>query len=52
MKGGEIGEFLDSSHHVLGNQDRSAKIFSTMDNPMPDRFDIHFLLPPEKFDDP
>src|ERR1700722_18672504 len=52
VKRGQLGEFLDSSHHAFGNQHRSAKIFSAMDNPMPDGFDIYFVAPPEKFDDP
>ena len=51
MKGREVSKFLDSPHHALGNENRPAKIFSTVNDAMSNRFDFQFISMTEKFDD-
>ena len=52
MKGREISEFLNSAQNALGNENRPAKIFSTVNDAMSDRFDFQLFFATKKFNDP
>jgi hypothetical protein len=52
MKGREVSEFLDSPQNALGDENRAAKIFSTVNDAMSDRFDFQLFFATKKFNDP
>ena len=47
-----LDRFAQPFCRLQTNENRPAKIFSTMNNAMPDRFDFQFLAAAEKLDDP
>jgi hypothetical protein len=47
----QIRQFFDSAHYALRDQGRSAKIFSPMNDAMPDRFQFKFFASADEIDD-
>jgi hypothetical protein len=52
MKGCQVSKFLNPPQNALGDKNRSAKIFSTVNDAMSDRFDVQLFFATEKFNNP
>src|ERR1700730_17365862 len=47
----QIRQFLDSAHHALRNERRPAKIFSPVNDAVPDRFQFKLFASADEIDD-
>ena len=47
----QIRKLLDSFHHAFSDQSRTTKVFSTVNDTVPDGFYLQFFAPAEELDD-